>query len=159
LKKQIKCFFLFVFLSILIVTVTGCSSPNIADGSYVNSNSNVSENSDIDVDLTVLSETMFHSMIQDMLAYPDEYAGKTIKARGEYFVIEYIENDQYFHFIELEDEDGCCSESFEFIYNGDRVFPDDYPPENTIIEIIGVFNSYEMFETTFYYLAVDDLKY
>jgi len=45
-----------------------------------------------------------------------------------------------------------------FIWNGDHIYPDDYPENNTRIEVTGIFDSYEESGNTYYYLGVDDIS-
>ena len=109
------------------------------------------------VDLTVLSETMLSAEIYNIASSPKDYVGKTVKIRGAYFVSFYEETGLYYHYIITKYGDSCCQEGLEFIWNGDREYPGDYPEERETVEATGVYGSYEELGRTYYYLAVDEL--
>ena len=120
---------------------------------------NASEQITIDVDLTILSSTMISAEIAHIKANPDEYLGKTIKVSGLYSASYYPPTDQYYQLVTFEDANACCQQVFEFTWNGDHTYPDDYPSENTRIEMTGVFGKYEELGRTYYFLSVDDIIY
>jgi hypothetical protein len=59
--------------------------------------------------------------------------------------------------LHIADATTCCSQGLEFIWNGDHVYPDDYPADGTEIELVGVFGTYEELGYTYPYIAVDDI--
>lgn len=70
--------------------------------------------SNVDVDLTELSETVMFAKVSDILVTPDEYDGKTIKVTGEINVYyEEAEDKNYFAMI-LVDSTNCCTYVLEF---------------------------------------------
>jgi len=109
----------------------------------------------IDVDLTILSSTMVYAEVFNMMSNPDEYIGKTVKANGPYATSAF--EGGIYHFVLVEGIDSCCPEGLMFIWNGDHSYPDDYPKEMTMIEIIGVFGSYDGFDFPYYYFSVDEM--
>jgi hypothetical protein len=111
----------------------------------------------VDVDLTLLSSTMVVSVMNDIMSKPNEYLGKTFKVRGPYYASYYDVTDQFYHLVYFEDAQACCIQAMEFEWQGDHAYPDDYPAPETKIEITGVFGSYEELDSTYYYLAVDDI--
>jgi hypothetical protein len=111
----------------------------------------------IDVDLTVLSSTMLSAAYDNIALNPGSYIGQTIKAAGSYSAFFWNETDRYYHYVSVKDGAGCCQGWFEFVWSGNRVYPDDYPEDGTKIEMTGVFGSYEELGRVFYYLAVDDI--
>ena len=112
----------------------------------------------IDVDLTILSSTMVYGEMYNMTTNPDKYMGKVIKAKGSYSSFYYEAGDKYYHYLIIADVGGCCEQGLEFIWNGERTAPDDYPKSRTWIEVTGVFKSYEERGYTRHYLAADDIK-
>ena len=112
----------------------------------------------VDVDLTTLSSTVVYAEVYNMLTRPEGYMGKTIKLNGPYASSYYAETDLNYHYVIIEDAAACCQNGLEFIWNGEHRFPDDYPEEESRIEVIGVFGSYEELGRTYYYLSVDNLS-
>ena len=41
------------------------------------------------------------------------------------------------------DATACCSQGIEFVLAGEHTFPDDYPNENAIITVTGLFDTYQ----------------
>ena len=111
----------------------------------------------IDLDLTVLSDTISHAAVSDLMTNPEDNIDKTIKLRGSYNVWYSESTALNYHFIAIEGSPGCCQQGIEFILLGDYIYPNDYPETDTEIEVIGTFTSYREFEGTYYYLAVDNL--
>ena len=110
----------------------------------------------VDMNLTVLSRDLVHEVVSEMmLDAPDAFLGKRILIEGIYYSAHDEITDQYCHYLLIDDEDACCGEELELIWSGELAFPDDYPEENSTIEVVGVFSSYERSGYTFYYLAID----
>jgi len=112
----------------------------------------------VDVDLTVLSETVLSAELMNIIVNSDDYIGKTIRVAGTYFYIFYEPTGQIYHYVITKQGDACCQEGLEFIWNGEHVFPDDYPATGTPIELIGVFSRDESESIRFFYLATDDIQ-
>jgi hypothetical protein len=114
---------------------------------------------DVDIDLTVLGSTMVYSEVYNMMVNPDEYLGKTIKIIGPYYASQLVYGtEKYYHFVVINDATACCQNGMEFIWDDNsHVYPDEYPENNTVIEITGVFSSYEESGDTYYYLKTDGI--
>lgn len=112
----------------------------------------------IDVDLTVLSSTLVYAEIYNIMFYPENYIGKTVKMRGQYYSSYYEETGEYYHYVVIEDAIACCQQGVEFIWNGEHIFPDDYPSDGTEVEIIGMFDTYEELGRSYLYIATDEIK-
>ncbi len=113
----------------------------------------------VDVDLTVLSANMVYAEVYNMMMYPDNYLGKTIKVSGPYYPLYYDGTDSYYHYVMIEDALACCKNGMEFIWDeGSHAYPDEYPREDDIIEIIGVYNSYQEEGYTYYYLDIEGYR-
>jgi hypothetical protein len=110
------------------------------------------------VDLTSLSGTMVYAEVYDIMAYPEEYTGKTIKMGGAYYSSYYDQTGRYSHYVIIEDALACCQQGLEFIWNGDHAYPDDYPAAQAKIEVVGVFGSYDELGQTYYRLEVDGIS-
>jgi hypothetical protein len=109
-----------------------------------------------DVDLTVMSATMVYGEVNNMMANPDSYMGKTVKAAGPYYVSYMPETGLYYHLILIEDVTLCCQQWLEFIWDG-HSYPDGFPSDGTPIEVTGTFGSYVELGETYYYLDADDV--
>ena len=96
-----------------------------------------------DVDLTELSASMVYAEVYDMVYNPDDYVGKTVRARGpfSYFKDEGTGNE-YFAVL-ISDATACCSQGIEFVLDGEYTYPKDYPAVDTEITVNGVFNYYK----------------
>lgn len=114
----------------------------------------------VDVDLTALSSTMVYAEVFNMVLNPKEYIGKTVKARGAYSVGYDEAAGAFCHFVIISDATECCAQGLEFVWdNNQHVYPDEYPEENTEVEITGVFSANEDTDgNTYYYLATDQVS-
>ena len=112
----------------------------------------------IDVDLTELSSTMVYSEVYNMMNKPEDYVGKTIKIEGTYYASYWQDTGKYYHCVMISDAAACCQNGIEFVWDNDtHVYPDEYPPDNTVIELTGVFELYEEMGETYCYLKTDDI--
>ena len=110
----------------------------------------------IDVDLTVLSSTMVYSEVYNMMAYPEDYIGKTVKMKGAFAHFhDEAANTDYFACI-IQDATACCAQGIEFVLTDEYVYPDDYPALNEEICVAGVFDTYE--EGSFTYCTLRNAK-
>ncbi|MDR2733242.1 MAG: hypothetical protein LBC99_01210 [Spirochaetota bacterium] len=159
-----KCFPILCLLCIL----AACSKNDAAE--IANNKSTVRENPatiangasaktppKIDVDLTVLSATMVYAEVYNIMTQPNEYMGKTIRMSGPYYASYPDKDHQYHHYVIIEDASACCKQGLEFIRAGDHDYPNDYPENETKIEVTGVFNSYEKYGQNRYYVMVDEI--
>lgn len=96
----------------------------------------------IDIDLTVMSSTMVYSQVSEIMADPDAYVGKIMKMKGLLTVFHSEETGKYYFGCLIQDATACCAQGIEFELAGDYQYPDDYPPENTEITVVGVFDTY-----------------
>jgi uncharacterized membrane protein YcgQ (UPF0703/DUF1980 family) len=101
------------------------------------------------VDLTVLSSTMVYSEVYNMMCYPENYVGKTIKMSGQYSVYHDESTDKYYHACIIMDATACCSQGIEFELTDDYKYPDDYPELCDQICVIGTFETYQEGEGTY----------
>jgi hypothetical protein len=132
---------------LVCVFIAGCSdnaAPIVYGGDYI--------------DLTKMSGIMVYAEVYNMMTKPNEYIGKTVKMSGPYYARAAAASDKYYHFVIIEDATACCQQGLEFIWNGNHVYPDDYPADQTKVEVVGVFGKYEELGKTYYYLAIDDIK-
>jgi len=137
---------LLTLVCLVSLLLSGCSANSPADDEIAT------------LDLTILGSTMQSAEYGNMMRNPEAYRGTTIKARGSYMAIFSENDDRYFHFIVTKEGDICCQERFEFILNDKNAFPGDYPEEQAIIEIVGVFDSYNENGITRFFLDVEEIN-
>ena len=158
MKKYLS---IMLFLCLILLVATGCSSSGATqlDSNYPEiQNSSTTEPKGVDIDLTVLGSTMLSAELSNIGSNISKYLGKTIRISGIYSSFYYEETDKiYFNVITYMDPTMCCSEGMEFIWNGDHNYPDDYPAEDSAIEVIGVLGSYEELGIRYCYLAIDEI--
>jgi len=165
MKKHLS---LFLTLGLICIFAAGCTDRDAfnaesfasesENGNPEKQQSSVSAGVSVDVDLTVLSSTMVYAEVYNMMVRPDDYIGKVVKMRGPYYASYYDETGKYYHYVIIEDATACCQQGLEFIWDGGHTYPDDYPENNTNIEVVGVFGSYEELGSTYYYLAAADIS-
>lgn len=106
----------------------------------------------VDVDLTVLTGNMVYSEVFNMMSNSDDYEGKIVKMVGRY--THYRDENagkDYFNCI-IQDAQACCSNGIEFALTDDYVYPDDYPKEGSVIQVVGSFHTYREGEYKYYTL-------
>jgi hypothetical protein len=115
---------------------------------------------DVDLDFTAFEcGWEFDEAFSDlMFMHSNDFIGKTIRIVGPYTGFFYDEFDRYFHFVLVDDAEGCCIRYIEFTWSEDN-YPDEYPDEDAVIDVIGVFNSYyvEEWAQTEHFLVVDNI--
>lgn len=166
-----KIIFIMMILSMLLA-LTGCSESKDSDNKIKTGNSvedviqnqidgdnsketesknvKVSEDgkydyeaSDVDIDLTQMSSDMVYATVYQMLADPDSYIGKTIRVKGIYYSNFYEVTSKYYFYIIITDALACCAQGIEFIWDdGNHVYPDEYPEDESEVVITGIFNTY-----------------
>ena len=102
-----------------------------------------SDSDGIDYDLTKLTPDLIYVEVYNMMITPKKYIGKTIKVSGV-FTVYYDEAKDKYHFAcFVSDAAACCQQGIEFILDGDKAYPADYPAEGAEITIQGIFGTYE----------------
>ena len=93
----------------------------------------------VDVDLTALSATMVYSEVFQMMYYPEDYIGKTVKMEG---LFDHYHDDatgkDYYACI-IQDATACCAQGIEF-----QLSDGNYPADATNdVMVKGTFETYE----------------
>jgi len=160
MKKSLSVVWLLCLIFLFVTSCANSETSQSGNGSSETPKSSATtEPGDADIDLTVLSSTMLSAELINIRKNLDKYLGKTVKIRGVYSALYYEETEKYyFSVITYVDPAGCCSEGMEFAWNGDHVYPDDYPEEGTGIELVGKLESYEELGVRYCVLAVDEIK-
>lgn len=110
----------------------------------------------IDIYLTTLSSTMVYSEVWNMLVYPENYVGKTVKMNGALAIYHDEDTDKNYFACVISDATACCSQGIEFALTDDYKYPDDYPEEGGEICVTGVFDTYE--EDGYMYCTLRDAR-
>ena len=110
------------------------------------------KNTSVDLDLTRMSGTMVYAEVLNIMMDPDAYVGKTIRMAGLFSAWEEELNHQMYYSCVVEDATACCGQGIEFVWAGEHEWPDDYPVLDSEIEVTGVFDRYEEFDTVYYHV-------
>lgn len=112
-----------------------------------------------DLDFTKMSSTIMYSAVYEMMSMPDAYLGKTVKIAGPYYASYWEATNKCYHHIMIEDAIACCSQGVEFkVESNAFAYPDNYPSNDTWIEIVGTFRSYDEEGLLYFYVATDTIN-
>ncbi len=104
-----------------------------------------SSDSGIDIDLTQLSATMVYSEVFQMMYYPENYVGKSVKMEGLYDHYHDDNTGKDYYACIIQDATACCAQGIEF-----RLTDGNYPEENVENVIVeGIFSLYDENGTTY----------
>ena len=111
------------------------------------------------IDLTALNSIMVYTEVYNMMYYPENYEGKTVKAKGMFNYCEATEeekslygNDYYFYTV-IQDATACCQQGLEFVLEEDPGFPEGYPKLGEEVTVQGRFETYYEGETMYAHLV------
>ena len=111
------------------------------------------------IDLTALNSIMVYTEVYNMMYYPENYEGKTVKAKGMFNYCEATEeekslygNDYYFYTV-IQDATACCQQGLEFVLKDDPGFPEGYPKMGEEVTVLGRFETYYEGETMYAHLV------
>lgn len=94
----------------------------------------------VDYDLTTMDSTMVYSTVYNMMVYPEEYIGKTVKMNGPFYNSYYDVTDTTYHYVIIKDATACCQQGLEFVVEDENY---EYPPDESEITVTGVFEVYQ----------------
>jgi hypothetical protein len=133
-----------IFLSLLVLSSCSNSQVNAVSEEPV-------------VDLTALGSVMRFAEITNINNNPDDYLGRVIRVGGLYVNFFDQEANQYYHFVIIMDEGGCCTQGFQFRVAKGASSPESFIEEMTEIEIVGIYQSCDQRGWPVYYLAVKEI--
>lgn len=108
------------------------------------SNEDDSSDSDVDYDLTQMDSDMVYATVYQLMVDPDSYVGKTFRIDGTYYAGQDQNNGNYYHCCIIKDAMACCAQGLEFVWgDGSHIYPDEYPAEDSEIEVQGIFETYK----------------
>jgi hypothetical protein len=109
----------------------------------------VTPSSDVDVDLTTMSSILVYSEVYNMVFYPENYIGKTVRMKGINSVYYDEAQAKYYFACFIMDATACCSQGIEYQLTEDYAIPDDYPDDNADVCVEGTFDTYMEGEYTY----------
>ena len=143
--RRKKWIILGVCMLFCMINVSGCikkESKKIATDSSVDKV--IKEKTDNDYDLTNMNKDMVYATVYQLMAEPDKYIGKTFRIDGLYYAGQNEKTGAYYHYCIIKDALACCSQGLEFVWeDGSHVYPDEYPKDETEIEVKGTFETYK----------------
>jgi len=92
----------------------------------------------IDLDLTMMSETMVYGIMFDVIASPERYVGQRMRLPGEYEGFKDAVTGEVEHTIIFFDSSGCCEVDMNFTLDETYVYPQDYPRSGRKMTLVGV---------------------
>ena len=101
--------------------------------------SSQSPSASVDVDLTALSSTMVYAEVFNMMMSPDDYIGKTIRITGISIVYSDPETARIHCGVIVQDATACCAQGFNLIMPEGASYPQDYPPSDSEVTVVGKF--------------------
>lgn len=110
----------------------------------------------VDVDLTLLSNTMVYSEVYHMTVSPEKYIGKRVKMTGKFVSYQDKAKAKNYFSCLVADATACCAQGLDFVLKGERTFPDDYPAQNKTITVTGIFDVYT--EDGYLYMQLIDAE-
>lgn len=106
---------------------------------YSTGNGTVSDPGQDMVDLTVMSSTMVYAEVYQMMCYPNQYVGRTIKMQGLYDAFHDDATGKDYYACIIKDATACCAQGIEFVLADGK-----YPSSDTSeVTVEGTFSLYE----------------
>lgn len=91
-----------------------------------------------------MNKDMVYATVYQLMVEPDKYIGKTLCIDGLYYTGQNEKTGTYYHYNIIKDALACCSQGLEFVCgDGSHVYPDEYPKDETEIEVKGTFETYK----------------
>lgn len=98
----------------------------------------------IDYDLSEMTPDLVYASVYQLMVEPFEFEGKVFRMTGNYYATWYDPTQRYYHYLVIEDAAACCAQGIEFVMgDGSAKYPEEYPKSNSVLEITGVFETYQ----------------
>ena len=109
-----------------------------------NETTDKAKDTSVDYDLTTMNSDMVYASVYQLMVDPETYVGKTFKMQGTYYSKFYEPTNKYYHYVIIEDAAACCAQGLEFVWgDGSHVYPDEYPANESRVEVSGTFETYK----------------
>ncbi|MBR0030977.1 MAG: hypothetical protein IJP61_01605 [Treponema sp.] len=112
----------------------------------------------VDYDLSKMNYNMISALTFDMAMNSDKYLGKKIKIQGLFFSLLNEDVNQRFYACLVYDATACCQVGLDFVLNGEKKYPEDFPAERTEIEITGIYETRKAGNIEYNCLVCDQIK-
>jgi hypothetical protein len=96
----------------------------------------------VDIDLTKLETNLVYAQVYSIMAKPEDFIGKKIRAKGTFNQLYVKETKMRYFSVLISDATACCAQGLEFELAGEHKYPTDYPKLNSEIIVEGTFNTY-----------------
>lgn len=116
-------------------------------------------NAEVDIDLTTMSGTMVYSKVYDMVSNKQDYAGKTVKMKGNFAVYGRTQYREHYFACVIADATACCQQGLEFTLKNGASYPGDYPDEGQEVTVTGTFTVYKEGQDEFIELRNSTIEY
>ena len=114
------------------------------------------EETPVDLDLTFMNGNMLYAQVWQMMETPDEYAGAIVRVAGKFSYCQDPDTGKEYFAALIPDAAACCAQGMEFIWEGEHVYPEDYPEVGKDILVTGRFETYE--ENGYLYIQLADAE-
>lgn len=109
------------------------------------------------MDLSDMSYTMAYAQVYSMVMAPKRHAGETMRIQGSYYGFQ-TEDGEDVHLILIIDDAGCCEVGMEFQMTGNHKWPQDFPPNNSIIRLTGLVDTISHGDNVFPLLVANEIQ-
>ena len=116
-------------------------SPSLSWGEAANAGVSYAE-SEIDLDLSVVSGTVAYAQVCQLLSDYQAYEGKIVRMKGWFDVFQDPATGMVYFACIVQDATACCAEGIEFVWAGEHIFPGDFPEPGTGVTVTGRLESY-----------------
>lgn len=106
------------------------------------------------IDLSSLDSLMAYGALYEIVSSPTDHIGQEITLRGAYYAEYYSGPADYYHHVVVSDEQACCSLGIELVWEGEHLYPDDYPAYESTITVTGTFGYYLVNDQPVYCLQI-----
>lgn len=113
----------------------GVSNSSVVGDKQESQADNNKADSNVDIDISVMSSDMVYATVFQLMSEPDKYVGKTIKIKGKHYSSFYEPTGLTYHYVVIQDATACCAQGLEFELTQGL----EYPAEGAEVVVIGTF--------------------
>lgn len=139
-----------ILLALTVICFTGCRNKNLESVKIPSSETETAQtgavfsdvssdaekkSSSVDFDLSVMNANMVYATVFDMMVFPENYSGKTLKMKGSLEIFNNSPDGSPVYSVIVADALSCCKTGIEFHYD----FGDSIPPRGKEVLVTGKF--------------------